>query len=573
MKVCAIVAAVGLLLPVGLSAASPDHHEFEATLDAPFRGAADDSRAFTLQFSFPGEGVGVSSVWRLEVRDASGRRIRQWSGALRAGDTALRISVAWDGRSEDGSALQAGLYEVTLLASPGTLADLDAALASLEVNGGPARPTSPPVLQTWAIQVGDVARPALLPFRPMATASRSRVLGPSAAVAPDALPYTVYYANLHSQTNHSDGGGDLATCTGAQNPQSAPFGPADAYTYAYGRGLDVLMASEHNHMYDGSTGTKTTADPLVAHNLYQSGLQAAADFTLGHPGFLAIYGMEWGVISNGGHLNIFGSSELYEWEFNNANQLIGDVYTPKSDYASLYATMRAKGLMGQFNHPDPTGQFIVNATDLGYSADGDDVMVLSEVSNSSAFSVNTTETETSRSSYEGAWKKMLERGFHVAPATNQDNHCANWGASYTNRTATLIPNGVALSMESFLEALRARRVFATHDKTAQLVLTAGDHLMGQRFDNDGPLSVNIFYASSSGHTAATVQLYEGVPGRNGTVTLASSLASTTLTPTTGQHFYYAKVTQDDGKLLWSAPVWVNQLDVSDVIFRDGFGVR
>jgi hypothetical protein len=33
----------------------------------------------------------------------------------------------------------------------------------------------------------------------------------------------------------------------------------------------------------------------------------------------------------------------------------------------------------------------------------------------------------------------------------------------------------------------------------------------------------------------------------------------TVRPSAGQHFYYAKLTQDDGKVLWSAPVWVKQL--------------
>mgnify|MGYP003348130423 CR=1 FL=1 len=46
-------------------------------------------------------------------------------------------------------------------------------------------------------------------------------------------------------------------------------------------------------------------------------------------------------------------------------------------------------------------------------------------------------------------------GFHVAPATNQDNHCANWGKSYTNRTAVLIPTGTALSKAALVDALIA----------------------------------------------------------------------------------------------------------------------
>jgi hypothetical protein len=333
------------------------------------------------------------------------------------------------------------------------------------------------------------------------------------------------------------------------------------------------MSSEHNHMFDGSTGTNSSATTATAHNLFQSGLSQAATFNQNHPGFLALYGMEWGVISNGGHMNIFGENSLYEWEYNSSNQLIGDIYTPKSDYAAVYATMRARNVIGQFNHPDTSGQFLIGSTSLGYNADGDEVMALSEVMNSSAFSVNTTETETSRSSYESAWKKMLEAGYHVAPSTDQDNHCANWGASYTNRTAVLIPNDTSLSTDSFMEALRARRVFATMDKTAQLVLTSGDYVMGARFDNAGPLNLNVLYSNASGHSANLVQIYEGVPGRNGTATVASTTAIATLNPTLGLHYYYAKITQDDGKLLWSAPVWVRQIDPSDVVFRDGFGAQ
>jgi hypothetical protein len=38
----------------------------------------------------------------------------------------------------------------------------------------------------------------------------------------------------------------------------------------------------------------------------------------------------------------------------------------------------------------------------------------------------------------------------------------------------------------------------------------------------------------------------------------ASTASTSIVPTLGEHFYYAKVTQSDGNILWSAPVWVTQ---------------
>ncbi|OZB73326.1 MAG: hypothetical protein B7X33_00120, partial [Lysobacterales bacterium 13-68-4] len=246
--------------------------------------------------------------------------------------------------------------------------------------------------QRYDVMVGQLAKPAMPAFHalPMHRATTQASATTTAATQASTmqavsttggLPYTIYYGNLHSQTNHSDGGGVVSTCKDAQPPQSAPYGPADAYQYAMNEGLDFLMTSEHNHMYDGSTGTNSSANPTTAHNLFQSGLQAASTFNAAHSNFLAIYGLEWGVISNGGHMNIFNTPSLLEWEYNSSNQLIGDIYTAKSDYASLYTLMHTNGWIGQFNHPASTGQFVVNGTNFGYTADGDAVMVLAEVLN------------------------------------------------------------------------------------------------------------------------------------------------------------------------------------------------
>jgi hypothetical protein len=82
--------------------------------------------------------------------------------------------------------------------------------------------------------------------------------------------------------------------------------------------------------------------------------------------------------------------------------------------------------------------------------------------------------------------------------------------------------------------------------------------MGERFANTGPLTLRAQFASSAGRQVAAVKLMEGVPGRNGTVSVLDEVAELTFTPAPGAHFYYARVTQDDGNILWSAPVWVTQ---------------
>jgi hypothetical protein len=264
------------------------------------------------------------------------------------------------------------------------------------------------------------------------------------------------------------------------------------------------------------------------------------------------------VINGGGHVNILNGDQLPGWEKNAQGALLADVYTPRSDYGALYALMHARGWVGQFNHPATSGQFAVDGVALGYTAAGDAAMALCEVLNSTAFSSNDTETETRRSSFETACNKLLEAGFHVAFSSNQDNHCANWGTAYTNRTGVLIENGQPLTRDSFLQALRARRVFATMDKGSQLVFTANGQMMGARLTNRGPLSLATHFASTAGKQVAAVAIMEGVPGRRGTVTQLSATASTQFTPAVGPHFYYAKLTQLDGNILWSAPIWVMQ---------------
>ncbi|WP_082577332.1 CehA/McbA family metallohydrolase [Massilia sp. Root1485] len=532
-----VLAAAGVFNPwcSAASAATLEHNEFDATLLAPYHGDVRDARTFTLSFEYPGLQAGRKArrpvTWRLELVTPSGRRVAQWQGRLALGGTPRDVAVRWSGILA-GRRPTPGIYRVRLHAASGSeTAD-----------------------QAWDIAVGSVPAPALPAFSPLPT-GRARMM---AMPAPGALPYTVYYGNLHSQTRDSDGGGPVDNCHGAQDPQTAPYGPDAAYPYARRHGLDFLMVSEHNHMYDGSDGTNLDADPAQAKALYRAGLKTARDYSDANPGFLALYGMEWGVIGNGGHLNIFDSDELLGWEKNGKGELLADTPTAKSDYAALYALMRQRGLTGQFNHPALTGQFTVNGTPLAYTPDGDAVMALCEVVNSSAFSVSENEGETRRSNFELACNKLLEAGYHVAFSSNQDNHCANWGASYSNRSAVLIPNGVPLTRASFLEAVRARRVFATMDKDAQVVLTANGHLMGERFDNTGALRLQVAYASATGRQAATVAIIEGVPGRNGDVSQLSDKADVTTAPAPGAHFYYAKVTQDDGKSLWSAPVWVTQ---------------
>ena len=546
-------ACVGVLLITWSNTAAAqepkEHSELDATVVAPFRAAAaartTQARTFIVRLAYPDEARTHAVRWSLTLSGPGpqGAVLRRWSGTHQVGADGKSVNLPWDGRADADARKRRmlapdGLYQLRLLA----VADA-------------GTPQEAQVEQQWHIQVqrGASTVPKVPAFQ-AGLQQLSRLDGQ--------LDYRIVYANLHSQTRHSDGGAALDACRGAQEPQTAPYGPIDAYVYAQQHGLDALLTSEHNHMYDGSDGTNPAATPAEAKALYQTGLAEAAAYTAAHPGFLALYGMEWGVINKGGHLNIFNSEQLLGWERNAGGELLADLETPKGDYAGLYALMRERGWLGQFNHPAQTGQFLVNGQPLGYTQDGDAAMVLCEVMNTSAFSTNDAETETRRSNYEAACNRVLAAGYHVAFSSNQDNHCANWGAAYGNRTAVLVSSpaaGMPVTRDSFIDALRARRVFATMDKHAQLLFTANGKLMGENFENRGPLRLATHFSNSAGRQAAVIAILHGVPGGNGSVTAISDQAETTLTPAPGPHFYYARLTQDDGNIVWSAPVWVDQL--------------
>jgi len=570
--------AVALLLSVsaaGMAVSgpfSPDHQEFEASLYVPYRADAKaiaEARSFILKFEYPQVALAQTVSWRLELLDPQGQVAQRWYGVETLVRGEIEVKVDWAGR-QNGIAAADGVYQVRLTASSVEAQELPSVGVMADfVEANLSAADAELVEQTWDMQVGYVAPPKMPAFSPLQTSASKAAaakqvgkLGAQALAAPvtGGLPYTVYLGNLHSQTGHSDGGGPIGNCSGEQHPQAnMGQGPAQAYQYAMERGLDILLTSEHNHMFDGSTSTNTGQTPAYAKDLYKAGLAAARNFNAANPKFLGVYGMEWGTISGGGHMNILNSPDLLGWEYNANGELLADVFTEKNNAAKLYTLMAQRGLIGQFNHPASSGQYLVNGVALGYTPDGEKAMALCEVMNTPAFSNTTNESDNGNSGYEGACKKALEAGFKIAFTTNQDNHCANWGASSINRNGILIPNGTPLTMDSFMEAIKARRVFATMDKSSQLVLTANGRLMGETFTNAGPLNLVANYAPGAGKSAATVKIYEGVPQRNGTITELSSSAVNNFTPSVGKHFYYAKVTQNDGKILWSAPIWVNQV--------------
>ena len=173
------------------------------------------ARTFVVRLTYPDEGRSHAVRWTLTLSGPGpqGAVLRRWSGTEQVGANGKSVNLPWDGRADADARerrvlAQDGLYQLRLLA----VADA-------------GTPREAQVEQQWHIQVQ----------RGASTAPRVRAFQAGLQQLPglEGQPgYRIVYANLHSQTRHSDGGAALDACHGAQDPQTAPYGPIDAYKYA-----------------------------------------------------------------------------------------------------------------------------------------------------------------------------------------------------------------------------------------------------------------------------------------------------------------------------------------------------
>lgn len=563
MKICALALLTILSLPTMLSAGSSIddcHAEFGAYTGArPYivnpASPERDATTIVAVFDYPSAPGSGSIAWALSVRSEATREIVRRFAGRSPFVPGLQASVetSWDGRAADGTPAPDGEYRIEALARfitqgsrPSPLEPRTSATAEDE------RAEASPVF----VIVDRAGRYDAL-FAPENIKQR-RLRYLAGSVEPT-FPYQFFYGNTHAHTNWSDGGMPNTDCVSGRYGYAGGAQPTDAFSYAKSTGsIDFLAVVEHNHLMQEACSACTASDVLVR---YAGGFDAARNATVAGS-FVGLWGMEWGVISGGGHVNIYNQQSLMSW--------LGepfDVEVPKSDYQTLYNALASHqgslGSYGTFNHP--------NSTDFGSwarSASGDSVMRGLAILSGPAFSTSTSFTPGG-TTYAARYNQALSYGWKVAPESHQDNHCWNFGSSTPNRTVALVPNATAFDQASLLAAMNARRIYAAQDRDAQLRWGTADgaHVMGESFAASSPLAVRAAVSDPAGEGVQKIEIYGGragtvaVPGAAPTV-VASVLSSDTLdaqlSPATAgeEWYYYIVAVQSDGDTIWSAPMWI-----------------
>lgn len=261
-------------------------------------------------------------------------------------------------------------------------------------------------------------------------------------------------------------------------------GPFAAYKRAADLGkLDFLAITDHVH------GPESGQAEYCSHEMPNGGYQLIMDSAAKintddtYKGrFLAIPGMEWSVISRGNHANVFF-----------ANHPVPQTI-PNGDFRALFLNYLNRAglekdnprLLMQLNHPNSNPVPKNYGRDNFSGANGlndfvnsfkDTYLAIEHINNSKLGNANSAELNAHQdgNSLESYYRKYLNMGFRLAPIGDHDNHRSNWGRHTAARTGVWA-NG--LTADEFVEAYRARRVYATEDNEMAVAFLTDDKWMG-----------------------------------------------------------------------------------------------
>jgi len=356
-----------------------------------------------------------------------------------------------------------------------------------------------------------------------------------------AQSYNYYYGNIHAHTGYSDGNKDSAT--------SLMSTPLQDFNYAkQSNHIDFYGISEHNHL---QAGLKSPGD-------YHQGIIDANTVNVDGQ-FVAIYGMEWGVISNGGHVIIYGIDSLIGWDTNDY-----DIYNAEYDYTSLWKKVIARpGAFAYLAHPQTTDYDSIFLKPL--SIDADSAIVGMCARSGPAFSTADTYTDVSSSSYIARYKQALALGYHVGLGLDHDTHNSVFGRQTAGRLVVLASS---LTRANVLDAIRSMRMYSSDDWNAKVDFTISSQPMGSIIEqaNSPVISVTV-NDPDAGETTSSIKVYGGVPGSGvGATLITSNTNSNTLTYTAtiannSTYYYYLQITQADTDVIWTSPIWYKRNDI------------
>lgn len=353
----------------------------------------------------------------------------------------------------------------------------------------------------------------------------------------NAQPYNFYYGNIHAHSGYSDGNIDSVS--------TMHHSPAQDYDYAKSSlHFDFLGISDHNHSGAGMSLPHYHVGVTQSNTANNNGV------------FVALYGMEYGVISNGGHVLVYGIDSLIGWQSGNY-----DIFCGQFNYTQLYSLINARpNAFASLAHPQ-TGDYS-NLDGTAYNSTADNAISGMSVRSGFAMSTTTNYTDNPATLYESYFKTLLSKGYHLGPSIDHDNHYTTFGRTLPGRTVVLAGS---LTKANVLSALKASRYYASDDWNIQVNFTINGFFMGSSNETTSNSTITATITDPDNENISKIEVFYGVPGSNNlptvltTVTNTATLNYTHNTNVGNTFYYYLKITQADGDLVWTAPVWITRI--------------
>lgn len=336
------------------------------------------------------------------------------------------------------------------------------------------------------------------------------------------LDWNLYFGQLHAHTDISNGAGSVE----------------EAFQYASQvDGLDFFAVTDHSDSFDNADMGAIDADGADISADWAAGKQAAASVTNGD--FVGLFGFEmtWPEDKQLGHISTFntpGWQTRDQADFENVPTALENYYK---------ALTAVPGSVSQFNHPDTVhGDF--ERFDH-YSPQYDAAVSLLEVAG---------EDGVVDCEY---YDLALDKGWHVAPTNNQNNHNGQWGDASEARTVVLAKS---LTEEALYAAMKDRRVYATQDSDLAIYYELNGAVMGSILPKSKDAEITVFLSDPTDEAIGNVEVVT-----DGGAVLVSEYVETPsqvleLPASGGRSYYYLRITQPDGDVAITAPVWMDGYD-------------
>lgn len=336
------------------------------------------------------------------------------------------------------------------------------------------------------------------------------------------LDWNLYFGQLHAHTDISNGAGSVE----------------EAFQYASQvDGLDFFAVTDHSDSFDNADMGAIDADGADISADWAAGKQAAASVT--GEDFVGLFGFEmtWPEDKQLGHISTFntpGWQTRDQADFENVPTALENYYK---------ALTSVPGSVSQFNHPDDIhGDF--ERFDH-YSPQYDAAVSLLEVAG---------EDGVVDCEY---YDLALDKGWHVAPTNNQNNHNGQWGDASDARTVVLAKD---LTEEALYAAMKDRRVYATQDSDLAIYYELNGTVMGSIIPKSKSAAVTVFLSDPTDEAIGSVEVVT-----DGGAVLVSEYVETPsqvleLPASGGRSYYYLRITQPDGDVAVTAPVWMDGYD-------------